>query len=97
MKKICSIYIPIALLVLMISIGFGWKLTTSDIDILLDHKKGFLATGSAILTENLSQPIRHLKGLIQEPQINRALHAREDIARGVLPHEGRDLQALSNL
>lgn len=93
MKWTAILYLPVALLVVLVTIAVGVTLTISELGKLKDHEFGFLVSGSDLLLSALVQPINHLKGLLV---LNvRAQFILDHLRRNVRPGHEQHLMLLN--
>ncbi len=95
MKRFAALYLPLAALVLLVTLVVGITLATSALDQLTSRQSEQLRMGAELFGETLNRPLNHLRGLVRDPVVNLAFQAAPEEARRVMEDRLRTLMYLN--
>ncbi len=95
MKRFAALYLPLAALVLLVTLVVGITLAASALDQLTTRQSEQLQMGAELFVETLNRPLHHLRGLVRDPVVNLAFQAAPEEARRVMEDRLRTLMYLN--
>ena len=84
LKRFLALYLPIAALVVLVTLAVGLTLIHSELGQLQAYAATQLTVGAELFSEELGRPLSHLRGLTREPAIQRAFKAPPAEARALM-------------
>ncbi len=95
MKRFAALYLPLAALVLLVTLIVGITLAASELDKLTIRQSEQLKMGAELFIEALNRPLNHLRGLVRDPVVNHAFRAAPEEARTMMEDRLRTLMYLN--
>jgi len=87
MRRFATYYLPLAALVVLVTLGVGLILSQAELDKLKVYESSYLVMGKEVLFNALKPPLDHLRGLDQEPQVKQALRSPEAQGRSLMEQQ----------